>query len=114
MKATEIEIDSIAQKISRAPLSVAYFSYPECSVCRVLRPKVEELVSQLSGVEFLYVDTHQNPQISGQHLIFAVPTIIIFSEGKELRRFSRHFSMGELEEFLDRIVSVKENDNLAR
>ena len=55
----------IWDKIKQAPVLVSYFSYPECSVCRVLRPKVEALVAELPEVDFLYVNTHRHPEISG-------------------------------------------------
>ncbi len=95
--------EQILKTIRTRPLLVAYFSYPECSVCKVLRPKVQALVESL-GIEFLYVDTHQHPEVSGQYIVFAVPTIVIFLEGKEAKRFSRHFSMDEMEAFLTRLL----------
>ncbi len=94
----------LRDKIKQAPLLVAYFSYPECSVCQVLRPKVEALVADRPGVDFLYINTHEHSEVSGQYLVFSVPTIIIFGEGHEYKRFSRHFSVHELEDFLDRIA----------
>ncbi len=92
----------IQEIIRQTPLLVAYFSYPECSVCKVLRPRVEALTRQM-GIDFVYVDTHLHPEISGQFIVFAVPTIVIFVEGKEAKRFSRHFGMEELAAFLERM-----------
>ncbi len=97
----------IMQKINEAPLLAAYFSYPECSVCRVLRPKVEELISGHPGAEFLYVNTHEQTEISGQFLVFTVPTIIIFSGGREQKRFSRHFSLLDLQGYLERVLALE-------
>lgn len=93
-------------KIEKSPLLVAYFSYPECSVCRVLRPKVEALVSEFPGVEFQYIDTHLHPEVSGQFLVFAVPTLIILGDGREYKRFSRHFSLNDLGGYLERLVAL--------
>ncbi len=99
----------ILQKIETSALLVVYFSYPECSVCKTLRPKVEKLVADFPRAEFLYVDTHLNPEVSGQHLVFTVPTIALFSGGKEMKRLSRHFSMGELESALERFSEFVES-----
>ncbi len=88
---------------------LAYFSYPECSVCKVLKPKVQEFLRDYPGVTFLYVDIHQYPEISGQLLVFAVPTIIIFYQGKEAARFSRHFSIQDLETALNRLLTTNFN-----
>jgi len=102
-----VDNQNIRDKIKQAQVLVIYFSYPECSVCRVLRPKVEALVAELPGIDFLYVNTHQHPEVSGQYLVFAVPTILVFSDGKEVKRFSRHFSLQELETFLRRLLELR-------
>ncbi|MGD9489484.1 MAG: thioredoxin family protein [Calditrichaceae bacterium] len=99
-------LERINETIQESPFLVAYFSYPECNVCQVLRPKVENLANKYEGVDFLYINTHEHPLVSGQHMVFAVPTIVLFSEGREIRRFSRHFSMQDLEAFLNRAVSI--------
>lgn len=62
------------------------------------------MLEQFSSIEFLYVDVHLHPVLKGQYLVFTVPTLILFREGKELKRYSRHFSLGELETYLIRII----------
>lgn len=81
---------------------LAYFSTPQCNVCKVLRPKVEELLTEYPGVDFLYVNSTAHPEVSGQHLVFAAPTIVLFMDGREMRRFSRNLAM----EDLDRALSL--------
>ena len=90
-------------EINKHEIILGYFSYPECSVCKVLKPKVQELLKDYPDVTFLYVDIHKHPEISGQLLVFAVPTIIIFYRGKESARFSRHFALQDLESALNRL-----------
>ena len=100
--------EEIFEKIKSTELLVTYFSYPECNVCKVLRPKVENYLSRFDTISFLYIDTHQNPEVSGQYLVFAVPTIIVFFEGREVKRFSRHFSMGDFESEVQKMLAVLE------
>jgi thioredoxin 1 len=97
----------ILKKISEGNLILIYFSQPECSVCKSLRPKVEALVSDDSGIEFLYVDILATPVLRGQYLIFAIPTIILFYSGKEVRRWSRFMSVQDIEQELQRYRSEK-------
>jgi len=40
-----MNVEIIEQKIKTTPVLVAYFSHDECQVCKVLRPKVEALIS---------------------------------------------------------------------
>ena len=94
-------------KINNSEISVVYFSFPECSVCKSLRPKIESLVGEYENVEFLYVDTHELPTVSGQYLVFTVPTVILFQGGKEQTRWSRVFSVDEVRAALSQLVDKK-------
>ena len=97
----------ILKKISESNLILVYFSQPECIVCQSLRPKIEALVSDQPGVQFQYVDLLTFPVLRGQYLIFTVPTIILFYLGKEVKRWSRFMSVGEIEQELKRYREEK-------
>ena len=84
-----------------------YFSSDSCSVCKVLKPKVAELLSkQFPSMVSSYVDTEKSPVIAGQYRVFTIPTILIFFEGKEQVRYSRNISMHQLEEAISRPYSM--------
>ncbi len=99
-------MEQFKQLIRQKPVLIAYFSYPSCSVCKVLRPKIEELASNYADVGFEYVDTQQRPEIAGQYTIFSVPTILIFVDGKEGKRLSRNFSVNEVRDFIERMLAL--------
>jgi len=82
---------------------INYFSTPQCNVCKVLLPKVEKLIGQYSEVKANYVNTEAHPDAAGQFLVFAVPTLIVYYEGREVARFSRHFGVHQLQQTLDRM-----------
>jgi len=80
-----------------------YFSSDSCSVCKVLKPKVKDLLQdQFPEMISRYVDYEKSPVISGQFRIFTLPTILIFFEGKEQVRYSRNISMHQLEDSISR------------
>ena len=88
-----------------------YFSSDSCSVCKVLKPKVAELLSkQFPLMVSRYVDTEKSPVITGQFRVFTIPTILIFFEGKEQVRYSRNISMHQLEEAISRPYSMVYED----
>jgi len=89
--------------LSTHPAVLAYFSTPDCSVCKVLKPKVKELLaSDFPEVRFVYIDCIQHPDIAAQQNVFAVPTIVVFFDGRETIRKSRSFGIGELHDSLVR------------
>ena len=84
-----------------------YFSSDSCSVCKVLKPKVAELLSkQFPLMVSRYVDTEKSSLIAGQFRVFTIPTILIFFEGKEQVRYSRNISMHQLGEAISRPYSM--------
>ena len=99
-------INEFKKSISEKRIFLAYFSTPECNVCKVLRPKVQELIRHYKTAGFLYVNTHESTEIAGQFTVFSVPTIIIFINGQETKRLSRIFSISELTEYLDRLSRI--------
>lgn len=84
-----------------------YFSSDTCSVCKVLKPKVNELLQEdYPNILVRYVNTELSPLISGQFRVFTIPTILIFFEGREQVRFSRNISLQQLDEALSRPYSM--------
>lgn len=80
-----------------------YFSHEQCNVCKVLKPKIAELIEQdFPEMQMYYVDTVNLPLIAGQERIFAVPTLIVFFEGKEYIRKSRNIGLDELRREIER------------
>jgi len=80
-----------------------YFSGENCNVCHALRPKVKELFEkEFPQIEQIYLDAHENPQISAHYQVFSVPTIIVFLDGREFVREGRAISLHQMREQLQR------------
>ena len=91
------------QLVKREAAVLAYFSTTLCNVCKVLKPKVMELVlSEFPEVSLLYVETNLQLEIAAQNRIFAVPTVVVYFNGKEFIRKSRNFGLNELRRELQR------------
>ncbi len=96
-------LETLRELISEKPGVLLYFSNDMCSVCRVLKPKVEDLLSsEFPEMEVRYIDTDKSPVISGQYRVFTIPTILIFFDGKEQARLSRNISLHQLTESIER------------
>jgi len=52
----EDEKEIIIKTLREADRLLAYFSYPECNVCKNLKPKVEALIADYPGINFMYVN----------------------------------------------------------
>jgi thioredoxin-like negative regulator of GroEL len=97
-------IEDFNRKTAENPLIVCYFSHDECNVCKVLKPQVRAIVEEFDQAYFMYVNTKESPEVGGQFMVFAVPTIILFYEGREAKRYSRHISLQDFRAFLERMT----------
>ena len=79
---------------------VLYFTTTSCNVCKSIFPKLEALMQDYTNPT-IKIDAEQFPDIAGQHLIFTVPTILVFFEGKEVLRESRFIDFAKIERMLD-------------
>ncbi len=87
--------------------AAVYFSTPECSVCKVLKPKVIELLrDDFPRIKFAYVDCNTAKELAAQKSIFSVPTILFYFDGKEFIRKSRNINMAELHSEISRPYSM--------
>jgi len=88
---------------SRHPLCAAYFSGPGCAVCEVLKPKLVELLqSRFPGLALGEIDCALSPDLAAQQMVFTIPTLIVYFDGREGLRKVRSFSLGELAAELER------------
>lgn len=89
------------------PALLAYFSTDACNVCKVLKPKVGELLHyDFPKIKAVYVKTDVVPDVAAQHQIFTVPTILVFFDGRETIRKSRNIGIDELRKEIQRLYSI--------
>ena len=89
------------------PALLAYFSTETCNVCKVLKPKVAELIqASFPEIKLVYIQTDKLPEVAAQNQVFAVPTLLVYFEGREYIRKSRNIGIGELEREIDRPYSM--------
>lgn len=101
-----MQLAEIQNQLHQLELALVYCSTPTCNVCKVLRPKVEALVREMDDWNFIYIDSTQSPEFAGQHLIFTGPTLLLFVQGKEVHRFSRHFGLDNLRTEMERFQEI--------
>jgi thiol-disulfide isomerase/thioredoxin len=95
----QLEIEQVLQ---RNDMVIVYFSGQNCSVCKVLKPKVNELLNDYPNIKKLEVVVEDSLELSAQHNIFTVPSLLLFIEGKEVIREQRHMSLLDLEDKIAR------------
>jgi len=96
-------LDTINQTLQTNDAVMLYFSAPTCNVCHALKPKlVEAITDQFPTFVIESIDISQTPEIASHFSVFAIPTVLIFFQGREFLRKSRHMSVGEVVEDIRR------------
>jgi thioredoxin-like negative regulator of GroEL len=99
--------DAFAQLQEKEPALLAYFSTETCNVCKVLKPKVAELIqTAFPEIKMVYIQTDKLPEVAAQNQVFIVPTLLVYFGGREYIRKSRNIGIGELEREIARPYSM--------
>lgn len=76
-----------------------------CSVCDIIVHKLNNILNDYKQLETGYLYIEEVGKFSGQHLVFTVPTVVVFYNAKEVYRESRYINFGELRNQINRIIS---------
>ena len=78
------------EKIRSDGFVIIDFSSPGCAPCKKVPPLLEEIISENNDKNIIAfeVDVTENPSIAQNYFVLGVPTIIIFKNGAELKRFN--------------------------
>jgi thioredoxin 1 len=72
----------------KSGVTVVDFECPGCSPCRDQKPILEALAELFRGTaRIIDLNIDDNRQIANQLVITSIPTLIIFKNGEEVRRF---------------------------
>jgi thioredoxin 1 len=67
---------------SAEPVLVDFFA-EWCGPCKAMAPALDQVAEEMKGkVKVAKIDVDQNPQVSTQYRIQAMPTLMIFKNGK--------------------------------
>ena len=100
-------LEEFGETVDKNLAVLAYFSTPTCSVCAVLKPKVDQMISDFfPRMKTLYISSDELPELAAQNRVFTAPTILVFFQGMETIRKSRAFGISELKAEIQRPYSV--------
>ena len=76
-----------------------------CAPCRAMAPVIEDLAQRFEGRATLAkVDVDANPGLAERYGIRSIPSLLFFSNGKQVDQVSGRASGRELAERLERLV----------
>lgn len=87
----------IKEFIATNPATLLYFSAPSCNVCHALKPKLLSAIAK-NYEEFknIEIDVSLEQEVAASFGVFAIPTLLVFLDGREFLRKTRHMSVDEV------------------
>jgi thioredoxin-like negative regulator of GroEL len=100
-------LEAIQNTLTTNDAVMLYFSAPTCNVCHALKPKLTEAIMERFPTFVIErIDISETPEIASHFSVFAIPTVLIFFQGREFLRKSRHMSIGEVTDAIARPYSI--------
>ena len=88
MSALHLTIDNFDEVVSKGRVLVDFWA-GWCMPCRMVAPIIEELSAEYEGrVTVAKVDVDVEGVLASRYGIFSIPTVILFNNGAEEKRFS--------------------------
>lgn len=87
-------LEEIKNRVENGDALIIYFSSKNCSVCNILKPKIEEELSKtFLKIEFYEVSCDETLEIASSFGVFSAPTILFYLDRKEFIREGRNISI---------------------
>ena len=88
-------------------VAVAFLDYGSIP-CDHFRPELDAVSETLQGkIEFYKLDVSENPTITEELGVQAVPTLLVFRDGEEIARYEGPYSREALNERLTQLMAGK-------
>jgi protein disulfide-isomerase len=86
--ATKQQFNSFEELVSGSELPVLVDFYANwCGPCQMMAPILEQVSAQMKQrLQVVKIDTDKYPQLASQHHIHALPTLVLFKQGKAVER----------------------------
>ncbi len=99
MSVIHLDKEDFNDIISNGKVVVDFFA-TWCGPCKMLGPVFEKVSDEVNDVKFVKLDVDKFNDIARQYGVMSVPTLILFENGKEIRKEIGFMSEDKLKDFI--------------
>lgn len=103
MSVINIEEKEFEQKVLKSNRKVLVDFYADwCGPCKMLSPIIDEISNDVDDIDFFKINVDNAEEISRRYGVMSIPTLIVFENGKEVKKSVGFKSKDELVDFLNK------------
>ena len=72
-----------------------------CNTCKMIIPHLKATIKDFDNLKKYQIFVEDIDRFRGEHVVFSVPTVLIFSEGKEMLRESKFINTNNINRLID-------------
>ena len=76
------------------------FNATWCGPCRMLAPILEDFAKDNSDIKVISINVDEAEDLAGRYHVFSIPCLVVFEDGKEVKRNVGFMQKEELEKFI--------------
>lgn len=99
MSVIHLDKEDFNDIISNGKVVVDFFA-TWCGPCKMLGPVFEKVSDEVNDVKFVKLDVDKFNDIARQYGVMSVPTLILFENGKEVKKEIGFMSEDKLKDFI--------------
>jgi thioredoxin 1 len=106
--ALAVDEATFTQDVLKSPVPVLVnFWAPWCGLCRVIHPLLNQLQSEFPGkIQLVNINADDNLKLATAYRLTSLPTLIVFDQGRVVRRLEDFHSRDELRTAIASLQSV--------
>ena len=104
MSTVELTKDNFSEIIEGNGIVLVDFWADWCAPCHAISPHLSQVISDLAGrirLAKVEVDEGENMKLAGRYKVRGFPTVMLFSAGEEIARFSGARPFNWIERWID-------------
>lgn len=100
-------LETLQKQIDTGEPVLIYFSGPNCSVCTVLKSKLQKAISEnFDKIRIFEVKSELHKDITSHFSVFSIPTTLVFFDKKEFMRVGRNISISDFISAIKRVYNI--------
>lgn len=105
----EVKETDFGKRVIEADIPVVVdFWAPWCRPCLMMTPALESLAAKMNGrIRVVKLNTDENFSLAREYGIMAIPTLLLFKDGREADRLTGVFPERELEAWVKKAAAAE-------